>query len=119
VTEGQPEPADAPAAGARGRGARAGTGRRRGDAKAAPDGAAKSRQRTAEEARRHRARVRAAEAAVLKLERRLGEIDQEFADPDTYVESDGVSRLLDERAAVEKKLQAEYEAWSRLVDAGE
>jgi ATP-binding cassette subfamily F protein 3 len=119
VTEGRPEPADAPAAGARGRGARAGTGRRRGDAKAAPDGAAKSRQRTAEEARRHRARVRAAEAAVLKLERRLGEIDQEFADPDTYVESDGVSRLLDERAAVEKKLQAEYEAWSRLVDAGE
>jgi ATP-binding cassette subfamily F protein 3 len=82
----------------------------------APAGAAKSRQRSAEETRRHRARQRAAEAAVLRLERRLGEIDAEFADPETYADGDAVSRLLAERATIEKELQAEYEAWSRLVD---
>jgi len=60
--------------------------------------------------------MRAAEAAVLKLERRLGEIDAELADPETYAAGDDVKVLLNERAALEKDLQVEYEAWSRLVD---
>jgi len=81
-----------------------------------PAGAEKTRQRSAEEARRQRARLRAAEAAVLKLERRLGEIDAELAEPTTYAERDVLSRLLDDRRAVEKKLQREYELWSQLVD---
>ena len=85
---------------------------------AAPAGAAKTRQPSAEEARRHRARLRAAEAAVLKLERRLGEIDAAFADPEIYAGGGAVGDLLAERAAVEKQLQTEYEAWSRLVDGG-
>jgi len=90
----------------------------------APAGAAQSgrrdtegiRRRSGEETRRHRARMRAAEAAVLKLERRLGEIDAELADPETYAAGDDVKVLLNERAALEKDLQVEYEAWSRLVD---
>ena len=91
--------------------------RARGQARpAAPAGAAKTRQPSAEEARRHRARLRAAEAAVLKLERRLGEIDAAFADPEIYAGGGAVGELLAERAAVEKQLQTEYEAWSRLVE---
>jgi ATP-binding cassette subfamily F protein 3 len=83
---------------------------------AAPAGAAKSRQPSAEEARRQRARLRAAEAAVLKLERRLGEIDAELAEPETYADRDVLDRLLDERSRVEDELRREYEDWSRLVD---
>jgi ATP-binding cassette subfamily F protein 3 len=83
---------------------------------AAPAGAAKTRQRSAEEARRQRARLRAAEAAVLKMERRLGEIDTELAEPETYADRDSLARLLDERAKVESRLQREYDDWSRLVD---
>ena len=97
---------------------RPGTGRA-GDGPAAPAGAAKRRQRSAEEARRHRARLRAAEAAVLKLERRLGAIDAELAEPATYADHDVLRRLLDERAGLEDRLRREYVEWARLVDAGE
>ncbi len=97
-------------------GDRSAGGKRANDRPSAPSGAAKSRQRGAEDARRQRARVRAAEAAVLKLERRLGEIDATFSDPDIYAEGDSVAGLLAERATVERALQTEYEAWSRLVD---
>ena len=86
---------------------------------AAPAGAAKVRQRSAEEARRQRARLRAAEAAVLKMERRLGEIDVDLAEPETYADRDALARLLDERAKVESKLQREYDDWSHLVDEEE
>ena len=84
---------------------------------AAPAGAAKTRQPSAEEARRQRARLRAAEAAVLKLERRLGR------------DRRGARRARDLRRAATRsatcstsaprsrtQLQREYEAWSRLVD---
>ncbi len=87
-------------------------------ASAAPAGAAKTRQpqRTAEEARRQRARVRAAEAAILKAERRLGEIDGELAEPETYADRELLNRLLDERVRVEERMRREYEEWERLVD---
>ena len=90
---------------------------------AAPAGAAKTpsaktRQtaQSAEEARRARARLRAAEAAVLRAEKRLGQIDAELAEPDTYADRELLNRLLDERAIVEGQLQREYKEWERLVD---
>ncbi|HET6494573.1 MAG TPA: ATP-binding cassette domain-containing protein, partial [Thermoleophilia bacterium] len=87
-------------------------------AAAAPAGAAKTRQpqRTAEEARRHRARLRASEAAVLRAEERLGAIDDVLAEPETYADRDVLNRLLDERNNVEGLLQREYQEWEKLVD---
>jgi len=81
-------------------------------------GAAKTRQtaKTAEEARRHRARLRAVEAAVLRAEKRLGEIDAELAEPDMYSDRELLNRLLDERGIVERQLQREYRSWEKLVD---
>jgi ATP-binding cassette, subfamily F, member 3 len=85
---------------------------------AAPAGAAKARQgrETAEEARRRRARLRAVEAAVLRAENRLGEIDGELAEPSTYADRAVLNRLLDERGIVEGQLKREYAEWERLVD---
>jgi hypothetical protein len=89
-----------------------------GAGKAAPAGAAASRgKESAEEARRRRARLRAAEAAILKAEKRLGAIDGELAEPGTYADRELLNRLLDERAAVETRLRREYETWEQLVDA--
>ncbi|HEY5169709.1 MAG TPA: ATP-binding cassette domain-containing protein, partial [Thermoleophilia bacterium] len=85
--------------------------------KAAPEGAAVTRSKeTAEEARRRRARLRGAEAAILRAEKRLGEIDAELAEPGTYADRDVLNRLLDERGVVEGQLQREYAAWEKLVD---
>ncbi len=85
--------------------------------KAAPAGAAVARgKETAEEARRRRARLRGAEAAILRAEKRLGEIDAELAEPDTYADRDVLNRLLDERGVVEGQLKREYAAWEKLVD---
>jgi len=80
--------------------------------------AAKTRQtrETAEEARRRRARLRGVEAAVLRAEKRLGEIDAELAEPQTYADRNVLNRLLDERGIVERQLQREYKAWEKLVD---
>ncbi len=107
--------AGAAAAQVAGAGAAAGASARRA---AAPSGAAKTRQtkETAEEARRRRARLRGVEAAILRAEKRLGEIDAELAEPETYADRDILNRLLDERGVVEGRLQREYEEWERLVD---
>ena len=86
---------------------------------AAPAGAAKAEQPSAEERRRQRAGLRAAEAAVLRAEKRLGEIDAELAEPDTYGDRVLLNRLLDERGIVEGQLRREYAAWERLVDAAD
>ncbi len=84
---------------------------------AAPGGAAATRSKAGiEEGRRRRARRRAAEAAVLKAERRLGEIDAELAEPETYADRATLGRLLDERSAVERRLQRENTEWERLVE---
>ena len=56
---------------------------------------------------------------MLRAERRLGEIDAELAEPETYQDRGLLDRLLDERAAVEATLEHEYEEWSRLVDQTE
>jgi hypothetical protein len=85
--------------------------------KTAPAGAAVTRgKETAEEARRRRARLRGAEAAILRAEKRLGEIDAELAEPTSYADRDVLNRLLDERAVVEGQLKREYAAWEQLVD---
>ena len=83
-----------------------------------PAGATKTRQtkETAEEARRRRARLRGVEAAVLRAEKRLGEIDGELAEPGIYADRDVLNRLLDERGIVEGQLKREYAEWERLVD---
>ena len=106
--------AAARAAEAGGRAAAGGSAKRA----AAPAGAAKTRQtrESAEEARRHRARLRAVEAAILRAEKRLGEIDAELAEPETYADRDVLNRLLDERGIVEGQLEREYKEWERLVD---
>jgi len=89
-----------------------------GRAAAARAGGAKAHQarETAEEARRRRARLRGVEAAVLRAERRLGEIDADLAEPHTYADRDVLNRLLDERGVVEGQLQREYKTWEELVD---
>jgi hypothetical protein len=56
------------------------------------------------------------EAAILRAERRLGEIDAELAEPETYADRDVLNRLLDERGVVETRLQREYSTWEKLVD---
>jgi hypothetical protein len=53
---------------------------------------------------------------VLRAEKRLGEIDAELAEPETYADRDVLNRLLDERAKVEAALKREYAAWEKLVD---
>ncbi len=87
---------------------------------AAPAGAARTGQnkRTVEEARRWRARLRGVEAAILRAEKRLGQIDAELAEPGTYDDRALAQRLLAERTAVDEALQAEYAEWERLVDEG-
>jgi ATP-binding cassette subfamily F protein 3 len=93
------------------------TDRGRGTGRPAPAGAAATRGReSAEEARRRRARLRGAEAAILRAEKRLGEIDAELAEPETYADRDVLDRLLDERGIVEAQLQREYAAWEKLVE---
>ena len=92
---------------------------RGGRAAPAPAGGAATRQPSPEETRRHRAALRAAEAAVLRAERRLGEIDGQLAESDTYQDRALLDRLLDERSAVEATLEQEYAEWSRLVDQAE
>jgi len=111
-------PGDADEVVAAGGGAAASGGRPAGRTPAAPAAAAKSRQtkETAEEARRRRARLRGVEAAVLRAEKRLGEIDAELAEPHTYADRDVLNRLLDERGVVEGQLQREYKQWEKLVD---
>ncbi len=114
---GEDAAAGAVAATASGAGSRATTG---GSARraAAPAGAAGSRQtkESAEEARRRRARLRGVESAILRAEKRLGEIDAELAEPGTYADRDALNRLLDERGIVEGALEREYKEWERLVD---
>ncbi len=116
-----PEGAGRAAAGGGGRAGSGKTGRAgatSGQGAGAPAGAARARQgrETAEEARRRRARLRAVEAAVLRAEKRLGEIDGELAEPATYADRDVLNRLLDERGIVEGQLKREYAEWERLVD---
>jgi ATP-binding cassette subfamily F protein 3 len=84
----------------------------------APAGAARRQQETmtAEEARRRRARLRAAEAAILRAEKRLGEIDGELAEPETYADRGTLDRLIGERGTLEDRLKREYQEWERLVD---
>jgi hypothetical protein len=67
-------------------------------------------------ARRWRARLRGVEAAVLRAEKRLGEIDADLAEPHTYADRTVLNRLLDERGIVEGQLQREYRTWEKLVD---
>ena len=111
-------PADEESASAADVGGSDGTGGGRpGRGNAVPAAASKtSRPPAAEEARRRRARLRAVEAAVLRAEKRLGEIDAELAEPDTYADRDVLNRLLDERGIVEGQLKREYAEWERLVD---
>ena len=72
---------------------------------------------SAEEARRRRARVRSLESDILRLERRLGEIDVELSEPETYADRDRAARLVSERSAVDEELQQLYPAWEAAVDA--
>ena len=53
---------------------------------------------------------------MLRAEKRLGQIDAELTEPDTYADRELLNRLLDERAIVEGQLQREYVEWERLVD---
>ena len=95
-----------------------GTAETGGGTNAVPSSLAKTRQsrETAEEARRRRARLRGVEAAVMRAEKRLGEIDAELAAPQTYADRTVLNRLLDERGIVEGQLEREYKAWDKLVD---
>jgi ATP-binding cassette, subfamily F, member 3 len=84
---------------------------------AAPAAASKTaRPPAAEEVRRRRARLRGLEADILTLERRLGQIDAELAEPETYVDRRRSGALADERASVDTQLQQLYVTWEAAVD---
>ncbi len=134
VTGGSATPGGAPAEASRGaaagvggrrpatvgRGAAPAAGRPSARRPAVPAGAARTRdsRQSAEEARRRRARLRGVEAAILRAEKRLGEIDAELAEPDTYADRTVLNELLDQRGIVEGELQREYQEWEKLVDEG-
>jgi ATP-binding cassette subfamily F protein 3 len=104
-------PAAKPAGGARREtpaqsAAAGGTQRDRGEVK--PPGA--------EETRRRRARLRGLESEILKLEKRLGDIDAELAEPSTYEDRDAAAALAAERGAADERLQELYAAWEGAVD---
>jgi len=111
-------PADEESASAADVGGSDGTGGGRpGRGNAVPAAASKtSRPPAAEEARRRRARLRGLEADILKLERRLGQIDAELTEPETYADRRRSGGLADERAAVDEQLQRLYVTWETAVD---
>jgi len=86
---------------------------------AAPAGAGAtraSRPPSAEEARRRRARIRGLESEILKLERQLGALDAELAEPDTWQDPQHGKRLAAQRAALDADLQRLYADWETAVD---
>jgi len=99
-------------------------GARRSGRITAPDGAAAQRKAdarrgpsSAEEARRRRARRRGLENEILKLETRLGEIDAELSEPETYDDRPAAAALAAERAETDARLQELYREWETAVDA--
>ncbi len=66
--------------------------------------------------RRRRARLRGVEAEMLKAEKRLGDIDHELAQPQTYQDRAGAAALVDERTAIETRLEELYGQWEELLD---
>ncbi len=71
---------------------------------------------SAEETRRQRARVRGLESEILKLEKRLGAIDVELAEPQTYADRQAAAALAAERSAADERLQQLYREWEAAVD---
>ena len=91
-----------------------------GSRQTAPAGAAKTgaaHPADPEAARRHRARLRAVETEILKAEKKLGEIDGELVDPDTYADRDRAAAVLAERGRVDARLEELYVEWESLADA--
>ncbi len=106
--------APAPAAGAGAaarRAGRRGTRRRRRQPPRAPPGRPPPRRRAA-----GAPACAALEADILKLERRLGQIDAELAEPETYADRRRPAELADERASVDAALQQLYVKWEAAVD---
>jgi len=66
--------------------------------------------------RRRRARLRGVEAEMLKAEKRLGDIDHELAQPQTYQDRAGAAALVDERTAIETRLEELYGQWEELLE---
>jgi len=60
--------------------------------------------------------MRGLEAEILKMERRLGQIDAEFAEPETYADRRRPTELADERGSVDAALQRLYLEWETTVD---
>ena len=65
--------------------------------------------------RRRRARLRGVEAEMLKAEKRLGDIDHELAQPQTYQDRPRAAALVDERTAAETRLEELYGQWEELL----
>ena len=65
--------------------------------------------------RRRRARLRGVEAEMLKAEKRLGDIDHELAQPQTYQDRPRAAALVDERTATETRLEKLYGQWEELL----
>jgi ATP-binding cassette subfamily F protein 3 len=68
-----------------------------------------------EDVRRRRARLRGLESEILKAEKRLGAIDDELSQPETYADRRLLDTLLDERQAVERRLESDYREWEGLA----
>jgi ATP-binding cassette subfamily F protein 3 len=85
-------------------------------ARAAAPGATATARRDPELERRQRARLRGAEAELLKAEKRLGDIDHELSDPATWHDRGRAQALTAERAEVERRLDRLYVAWEQLLE---
>jgi ATP-binding cassette subfamily F protein 3 len=98
-------------------GSREAPARAAGDSQSPRDGddSAKTR-REPEMERRRRARLRGVEADMLKAEKRLGDIDHELAQPQTYEDRAAVAALADERTAIEARLEELYGQWEELLE---
>jgi len=90
---------------------------------AAPAGAAARRAAdasrgptSAEEARRRRAHRRGLESEILKLETRLGAIDADLSEPETYDDRREAAALAAERAETDARLQELYRDWETAVE---
>jgi len=87
---------------------------------AAAKAAAAQKARTAkaaEDERRRRARVRALEAEILRIEKQLGDLDAQLAEPETYTDRAFAAQLAGQRGKTEARLDELYEEWSRVLEA--
>ena len=73
--------------------------------------------KAAEDLRRQRARVRALESDILRVEKQLGDLDAQLSEPETYADRAFAAQLADQRSKMEERLDQLYEEWARVLES--